>query len=83
MRTTAHLDGTVPPPEDITVDCSTGEVTCIPLTPDEIAAQQAAAAQIAQQQQAAEAAQQQLMATVAASTDPAVLALAQLTGVTP
>lgn len=74
-------DTTAPPPDAVTVDCSTGDVTCVPLTPDEIAARQAAADQIAAQQQAAAAARQQLVATVAASADPALLALAKLVGV--
>jgi hypothetical protein len=67
----------------ITVDCATGEVTCTPLTPDQIAARQAAADQAAAKQQAATAARQQLVATVQASTDPALLALAQLLEVIP
>lgn len=70
-----------PPPEGVDVDCTTGQVTCIPLTPDQIAAQQAAAAQLAQQQQAAANARAQLVATVAASTDPAIQALAKLIGI--
>lgn len=74
---------TDPAPDGVTVDCTTGEITCVPLTPDQIAAQQAAAAAYAQQQQAEAAAQAQLVATVQASTDPAMQALAQLTGVIP
>lgn len=75
-----NKDSTVPP-EGVTVDCATGDVTCVPLTPDQIAAQQAAAAQVAAQQQAAANARAQLVATVAASTDPALIALAKLMGV--
>lgn len=70
-----------PPPDSVTVNCATGHVACVPLTPDQVAAQQAAADQLAAQQQAAAAARQQLVATVAASTDPALLALARLLGV--
>lgn len=67
--------------DSITVDCLTGEVTCTPLTPDQIAARQAADDQLAAQQQAAAAARQHLIDTVQASTDPALLALAQLVGI--
>lgn len=67
--------------DDVTVDCSTGDVLCRPLTPDEMAARQAAAEQLAAQQQAATAARQQLVATVTASPDPAIQALAKLIGV--
>lgn len=74
-----HLDAPAPP-EDVTVDCSTGDVVCVPLTPDEVAARQAAADALAAQQQAAIAARQQLVATVSASTDPALLALAKWVG---
>lgn len=70
-----------PAPEGVTVDCSTGDVVCAPLTPDELAARQAAVDALAQQQATAAAARQQLIATVAASTDPATLALAKLMGV--
>lgn len=69
------------PPDCVTIDCSTGGVVCTPLTPDQVAARQAAAAQLAAQQQAAAAARQQLVNEVAASTDPALLALAKLLGV--
>lgn len=68
-------------PVDITVDCACGHVTAVPLTPAQIAAQQAAAAQQVQQAQAAATARQQLVSAVAASTDPALLALAKLWGV--
>lgn len=68
-------------PDDMTVDCSTGEVTCVPLTPDQVAAQQAAAQQAEQQQQDAATARAQLVSTVQASTDPAIQALAKLVGV--
>lgn len=67
----------------ITVDCVTGEVTCTPLTPDQIAARNAAADALAAQRQAAAATQQRLLAAVQASTDPALLALAQLVGIIP
>lgn len=68
-------------PDAITVNCSGGVcVDCAPLTPDQLAAQQAATAQAVQQQQAADAARQQLVDAVSASTDPALLALAKLTG---
>ena len=70
----------VPPPDAVIVDCATGDVTCTPLTPEEIAARQAAADQWAAQQQAAADARATLIATVAASTDPALLALAKLVG---
>lgn len=69
------------PPDNIIVDCSTGDVHCVPMTPDEVAAQQAAAAQLAQQLQADAAARQQQIDAVTASNDPALLALADLTGV--
>jgi hypothetical protein len=72
---------TDPPPDNMTVDCATGDTTCVPLTPDQIAAQQAAASQAAAQQQAAATARAQLVATVAASPDPAVQALAKLVGI--
>jgi hypothetical protein len=68
-------------PDNVTVDCNTGAVTCIPLTAEEMAARQAAADAEVAEQQAADDARQQLMDAVAASTDPAVPALAQLTGV--
>ena len=69
-------------PDNITVNCSDGGcVTCVPLTPEQLAANQAAAAAITAQQQAAEAARQQLVDAVAASPDPALLALAKLMGV--
>jgi len=76
-----HADTTAPPPEGVTVDCSTGDVVCIPLTPEEIAARQAAADALAQQQAATAAARQKDIGTVTASTDPALLALARLVGV--
>jgi len=76
-----HADTTAPPPEGVTVDCSTGDVVCIPLTPEEIAARQAAADALAQQQAAAAAARQKDVSAVTASTDPALLALARLVGV--
>lgn len=79
----ATADPETPPPDSITIDCSTGEVICMPLTPDQMAAQAAAAAEAAQQQAAADAAQQQLLTTISASTDPAVQALAKLMGVIP
>jgi len=69
--------------DSITVDCATGDVTCTPLTPDQIAARQAAADALAAQQRAAAATQQRLLAAVQASTDPALLALAQLVGILP
>lgn len=74
-------DGSTPPLDAVTVDCSNGDVTCVPLTADEIAARQAAADALAQQQAAAAAARQQLIATVAADTTPAIQALAKLVGV--
>jgi len=68
-------------PDDVIVDCATGDVVCTPLTPQEIAERQAAADQLAQQQAAAAAARQQQVATIAASTDPALLAPARFVGV--
>lgn len=70
-----------PPPENVTVDCSTGDVVCTPLTPEEIAARQAAADALAQQQASAAAARQKDISAVLASPDPALLALARLMGV--
>lgn len=67
-------------PDDVTVDCTTGDVVCVPLTPEELAARQAEADQLAQQQAAAAAARQQLVAKVAASNDPATIALAKWVG---
>lgn len=80
MSRTAAVRDSTPPPDDLTVDCSTGDVTCVPLTPDQVAAQQQAASQIQAQQQAAANARAQQIAAVAASTDPAVHALGQLLG---
>lgn len=67
----------------IEVDCMTGTSTCRPMTPEEAAAQAAVAD--AGDQAAAAAAQQRatLISAVAASTDPALIALAQLQGVLP
>lgn len=67
-------------PDDVTVDCSTGQVVRTPLTPDQVAARQAAADQLAAQQQAAATARQQLVIAVSASRDPALLALAKWVG---
>lgn len=68
------------PPDSVTVNCANGHVACVPLTPDEIAARQAAADQLAQQQAAVTARQQQLVDAATASTDPALLALAKWVG---
>lgn len=70
-------------PDNVIVDCGTGDVVCIPLTDEEIAARKAIADELAAQQQAAEAARVQLVTAVQASTDSTVLALAQLVGILP
>lgn len=80
MRTAARTDTAVPP-DTVTVNCADGCVTSVPLTPDQVAAQQATASQVAAQQQADASARAQLVAAVATSTDPAIRALAKLIGV--
>jgi hypothetical protein len=70
-------------PAGMTVDCSTGAVQCIPLTPDELAAQLAAQQAAEKQAQANAQARAQLISTVQASTDPTIQAMGKLMGVIP
>lgn len=70
-------------PDVVDVNCSNGQVGCRPQSAQE---QAAASALAAAYEQGVEAAAQQhatLVAAVQASTDPALLALAQLVGVLP
>jgi len=75
---------TSPPPTKEVIDCTTGEVSTVPLTPEEIAAGEAAqAAQRSQQQSAtfavADDAERLAIIRERAETDPAFAALADLT----
>ncbi len=77
----AKLDDATP--RGIAVDCSSGRVVHIPLTAEDVAGRQAEFVRHTTARQAEMELRQQLIATVAASADPAVQALATLLGLVP